>query len=155
MKCALVTGGSRGIGRAICIQLAKEGYYVLINFKNNKEEANKTLSLIKEQNGNGELLQFDVSKKEDIKTELGKWIDDNSEKFIEVLVNNAGIKDDALMSWMSDEQWDNIIKTNLDSFFYVTRIVLTQMLTKKYGRIINVVSLSGLKGMAGQTNYAA
>jgi 3-oxoacyl-[acyl-carrier protein] reductase len=71
------------------------------------------------------------------------------------LVNNAGIREDALMSWMNDEQWDNVIKTNLDSFFYVTRIVLSQMLAKKYGRIINVVSLSGLKGMAGQTNYAA
>lgn len=155
MRCALVTGGSRGIGRAVCIRLASEGYYVLINFKSNKEEADKTLSLIKEQNGNGELLQFDVSDKESIKATLNKWIETNSEKNIEVLVNNAGIKEDALMSWMSDEQWDTIIKTNLDSFFYVTRIVLTQMLAKKYGRIINIVSLSGLKGMAGQTNYAA
>ena len=155
MKCALVTGGSRGIGRAICIQLAKEGYYVLINYKSNQPEAEKTLAIIKEQNGDGELLQFDVSNREEIRTIIGAWIERNSEKFIEVLVNNAGIKDDALMSWMSDEQWDNIIKTNLDSFFYVTRIVLAQMLAKKYGRIINIVSLSGLKGMAGQTNYAA
>lgn len=155
MRCALVTGGSRGIGRAICIRLASEGYYLLINFKSNQTEAEKTLSFIKEQNGNGELLQFDVSNKEEIKNILGNWIENNSEKFIEVLVNNAGIKEDALMSWMNDEQWENIIKTNLDSFFYVTRIVLTQMLAKKYGRIINVVSLSGLKGMTGQTNYAA
>jgi 3-oxoacyl-[acyl-carrier protein] reductase len=155
MKCALITGGSRGIGRAICIRLAKEGYYVLINFKSNNTEAEKTLSIIKDQSGNGELLPFDVSDKEAIKSSLNKWIENNSEKYIEVLVNNAGIKDDALMSWMNDEQWENIIKTNLDSFFYVTRVVLTQMLAKKYGRIINVVSLSGLKGMAGQTNYAA
>ena len=155
MKCALVTGGSRGIGRAICIQLAKEGYYVLINYKSNQPEAEKTLAIIKEQNGDGELLQFDVSNRDEVKTIIVAWIEKKSEKFIEVLVNNAGIKDDALMSWMSDEQWDNIIKTNLDSFFYVTRIVLTQMLAKKYGRIINIVSLSGLKGMAGQTNYAA
>lgn len=155
MKCALITGGSRGIGRAICIQLAKEGYHVLINYKSNQPEAEKALELIKAQNGNGELLQFDVSNKEEIKKIFGEWIEKNSEKFIEVLVNNAGIKDDALMSWMSDEQWDNIIRTNLDSFFYVTRIALTQMLSKKYGRIINIVSLSGLKGMAGQTNYAA
>ena len=155
MKCALVTGGSRGIGRAICIQLAKEGYYVLINYKSNQPEAEKTLAIIKEQNGDGELLQFDVSNRDEVKTIIVAWIEKKSEKFIEVLVNNAGIKDDALMSWMSDEQWDNIIKTNLDSFFYVTRIVLTHMLEKKYGRIINIVSLSGLKGMAGQTNYAA
>ena len=152
MRCALITGGSRGIGRAVCIRLAKEGFYVLINYKSNETEAEKTLSLI---NNNGELLQFDVADKEAIKSILNQWIENNPEKYIEVLVNNAGIKDDALMSWMNDDQWDNIIKTNLDSFFYVTRIVLTQMLAKKYGRIINVVSLSGLKGMAGQTNYAA
>jgi 3-oxoacyl-[acyl-carrier protein] reductase len=155
MRCALITGGSRGIGRAVCIRLAKEGYYVLINYKSNQAEAEKTLSVIKEQNGNGELLQCDVSNKEEIKKIIGEWIENNAEKFIEVLVNNAGIKEDALMSWMSDEQWDNIIKTNLDSFFYVTRLVLNKMLAKKSGRIINVVSLSGLKGMAGQTNYAA
>ena len=154
MKCALITGGSRGIGRAVCARLAKEGYYVLINFKSKHEEASKTLSLIKE-NGNGELLQFDVSNKEEIKNNLGGWIEKNPGKSIEVLMNNAGIKDDALMSWMSDEQWNNIIKTNLDSFFYVTRLVLNNMLNKKYGRIINVVSLSGLKGVAGQTNYSA
>jgi 3-oxoacyl-[acyl-carrier protein] reductase len=155
MKCALVTGGSRGIGRTICIRLASEGYYVLINYKSNQVEAEKTLSSIKEQNGNGELLQFDVADKTAIKSILGNWIGNNPEKDIEVLVNNAGIKEDALMSWMTDEQWDNIINTNLDSFFYVTRMVLSQMLAKKYGRIINVVSLSGLKGMVGQTNYAA
>ena len=152
MRCALVTGGSRGIGRAICIRLAKEGYYVLINYKSNQTEAEKTLSLI---NNNGELLQFDVADKQAIKSTLDVWIENNSDKQIEVLVNNAGIREDALMSWMNDEQWDNVVKTNLDSFFYVTRIVLAQMLVKKWGRIINVVSLSGLKGMAGQTNYAA
>ena len=154
MKCALVTGGSRGIGRAICLRLVKEGYYVLINFKSNLDEAKKTLSFVKTI-GDGELLQFDVSDKNAIKQSLESWLNNNKEKFIEVLVNNAGIREDALMSWMSDEQWDSIIKTNLDSFFYTTRLVLNEMLAKKYGRIINIVSLSGLKGMAGQTNYAA
>jgi 3-oxoacyl-[acyl-carrier protein] reductase len=110
---------------------------------------------MKAQNGNCELLPFEVADKAAIKNIVGKWIENNSEKYIEVLVNNAGIKEDALMSWMSDEQWDNTITTNLDSFFYVTRTVLPQMLAKKYGRIINIVSLSGLKGLAGQTNYAA
>ena len=152
MKCALVTGGSRGIGRAICIRLANEGYYVLINYKSNQTAAENTLELI---NYNGELLQFDVADKDQIKSVLDNWISINPDKYIEVLVNNAGIREDALMSWMNDEQWDNIIKTNLDSFFYVTRIVLKQMLVRKYGRIVNVVSLSGLKGLAGQTNYAA
>ena len=155
MKCAVITGGSRGIGRAICIKMAAMGYYVLINYKSNQEEANKTLALIKEAGGDGELLQFDVSQKKQVKQILGKWIETNEEKYIEVLVNNAGIKDDILMAWMEDEQWENVIKTNLDSFFYVTRLVLEGMLHKKYGRIINIVSLSGLKGLPGQTNYSA
>jgi len=152
MKCALVTGGSRGIGRAICIKMAALGYHVLVNYKSNREEAEKTLSLI---NGNGELLQFDVADKTQVQEVLGKWIAANEENYIEVLVNNAGIRDDSLMAWMGEEQWDNVIKTNLDSFFYVTRLVLNSMLTRKYGRIINIVSLSGIKGLAGQTNYSA
>jgi 3-oxoacyl-[acyl-carrier protein] reductase len=155
MKCALVTGGSRGIGRAICTRMAALGYYILVNYKSNIEEADKTLSLIRQGGGDGELLQFDVSDRNQVQQALGKWIADNDEKCIEVLVNNAGIRDDSLMAWMADEQWDNVLKTNLDSFFYVTRLVLNTMLTRKYGRIINVVSLSGLKGLAGQTNYSA
>jgi 3-oxoacyl-[acyl-carrier protein] reductase len=154
MKCALITGGSRGIGRAICIKMAAMGYYVLVNYKSNTEEAEKTLALIKENSGNGELMPFDVADKEQIKL-LGIWIEANEDKYIEVLVNNAGIRDDSLMAWMAEEQWDNVLKTNLDSFFYVTRLVLNGMLTRKYGRIINIVSLSGLKGLAGQTNYSA
>jgi 3-oxoacyl-[acyl-carrier protein] reductase len=154
MKCALVTGGSRGIGRSICIKLAAHGYHVLVNYKSNREEAEKTLSLLTE-NGNGELLPFDVADKTQINEVLGKWIDANAENIIEVLVNNAGIRDDSLMAWMVDEQWDNVLKTNLDSFFYVTKLVLNGMIAQKYGRIVNVVSLSGLKGLAGQTNYSA
>ena len=155
MKCSLITGGSRGIGRAICIKMAELGYYVLINYKTNKEEANKTLEQIKQNGGDGELLPFDISSKEQVQQLLGKWIGENDEKFIEVLVNNAGIKDDSLMLWMKDEQWEDVIRTNLDSFFFITRLVLNGMLLKRYGRIINVVSLSGLKGLPGQTNYSA
>lgn len=156
MKCALVTGGSRGIGRAICLKLTDMGYYILVNYKNNEAEANKTLLLIQERGGNGELLRFDVSDKEDIQKALGGWIESNSNNLIEVLVNNAGIKEDGLMMWMKDAQWERVIKTSLDGFFYVTRLVLNGgMLLKKYGRIINIVSLSGLKGLPGQTNYSA
>jgi 3-oxoacyl-[acyl-carrier protein] reductase len=155
MKCALITGGSRGIGKAICIKMAALGYYVLVNYKSNLEEANNTLSTIKQNGGNGELIPFDVADREQIKDILGKWIETNEEKYIEVLVNNAGIREDNLMAWMAEEQWDNVLKTNLDSFFYVTRLVLNSMLGRKYGRIINIVSLSGLKGLAGQTNYSA
>lgn len=156
MKCALVTGGSRGIGRAICLKLTDMGYYILVNYKNNEAEANKTLLLIQERGGNGELLRFDVSDKDDIQKALGGWIESNSDNLIEVLVNNAGIKEDGLMMWMKDTQWERVIKTSLDGFFYVTRLVLNGgMLLKKYGRIINIVSLSGLKGLPGQTNYSA
>lgn len=155
MKFALVTGGSRGIGRAICIKLAGMGYNVLINYKSNEEEANNTLALVREKGVDGEILQFDVADKEAIKSKLGLWLEANEDKVIEVLVNNAGIRDDGLMIFMKDEQWDSVLKTNLDAFFYVTRLVVNGMLQKKYGRIINIVSLSGLKGLPGQTNYSA
>jgi 3-oxoacyl-[acyl-carrier protein] reductase len=155
MKFALVTGGSRGIGRAICIKMAEMGYNVLINYKSNETEANNTLASVKEKGVDGEIIQFDVADKADIMSKLGGWMETNTDKVIEVLVNNAGIREDGLMMWMKDEQWDNVIKTNLDGFFYVTRLVVNSMLQKKYGRIINIVSLSGLKGLPGQTNYSA
>jgi 3-oxoacyl-[acyl-carrier protein] reductase len=155
MKFALVTGGSRGIGRAVCVKLAEMGYHVLINYKSNEEEANNTLALVKEKGVEGEIIQFDVADKADIMAKLGGWMEANTDKVIEVLVNNAGIREDGLMMWMKDEQWDSVIKTNLDGFFYVTRLVVNSMLQKKYGRIINMVSLSGLKGLPGQTNYSA
>ncbi len=155
MNCALITGGSRGIGKAISVALAGMGYYVIINYRTNRAEAENTLALVKEKGGDGEILCFDVADKEQVKTILGNWIEINAEKHIEVLINNAGIKDDALMLYMQDEQWENVIKNNLDSFFFVTRLVLNGMLLKKYGRIINIVSLSGQKGLPGQTNYSA
>ena len=155
MKCALVTGGSRGIGRAIGLELAAVGYYVLVNYLSNTEQADKTLTEIRQHGGDGELLPFDVGDKDQVQQQLTRWTDNNPEKYIEVLVNNAGIRKDALMVWMEDTQWSEVIRTNLDSFFFVTRIVLNSMLQKRYGRIINVVSLSGLKGHAGQTNYSA
>jgi 3-oxoacyl-[acyl-carrier protein] reductase len=155
MKCALVTGGSRGIGRAICLELAAAGYYLLINYRSGEEEAARTLGMIREQGGDGELLPFDVGDKEQVSRQLKSWLEKEADRYIEVLVNNAGIKEDALLIWMEDKQWSDVIRTNLDSFFYVTRIVLNEMLLRKYGRIINVVSLAGLKGQAGQTNYSA
>lgn len=155
MKCALVTGGSRGIGRAVCLKMSSMGYHVVINYKGNEEQANVTLNLVKELGGTGELLKFDVGNKTDILSVLGGWIENNKEKVLEVLVNNAGIKEDALMIFMKDEQWEDVLSTSLDGFFYVTRLVINQMALKRYGRIINVVSLSGLKGLPGQVNYSA
>ena len=155
MKCALVTGGSRGIGKAICLKLGAMGYHVLVNFKENAEQAEDTLARIGKSGGSGELLQFDISDKTQINQLLGNCIKTNTENKIEVLVNNAAIKDDSLMFWMKDDQWERIVKTDLDSFFFITRLVLHGMLQNRYGRIINMVSISGQKGLAGQTNYSA
>lgn len=155
MKFAFVTGGSRGIGRAVCLKLADMGYNILINYRSREEEARQTLSLVQEKGVTAELLQFDVSNREEVVQKLGNWVENNKDKTIEVLVNNAGIREDALMIFMSDDQWDNVIKTNLDAFFFVTRILVRDMLIKRFGRVINIVSLSGLKGMPGQTNYSA
>lgn len=155
MKYALVTGASRGIGRAISIKLAEQGYHVLINFKSNEEEARKTAELVQQKNVTAELLKFDVSSKEDVDAVLGGWIEKNKEKVIEVLINNAGIREDALMIWMTDDQWKRVLGSSLDAFYFVTRQVINGMLGNRYGRIVSVVSLSGIKGMPGQTNYSA
>jgi 3-oxoacyl-[acyl-carrier protein] reductase len=155
MKCALVTGGSRGIGKAICMKMMAMGYHVLINYRQNDVEANNVLQEITDNGGSAELLKFDVADKEEVQQILGGWIDTNTDQQIEVLVNNAGIRDDSLLAWMTDEQWNGVMNTNLNSFFYTTRLVLNSMMMNRYGRIINVVSLSGIKGMAGQTNYSA
>lgn len=155
MKYALVTGGSRGIGRAVSIKLAAHGYFVLVNFQRNETEAGKTVSLIKEVGGDATTMKFDVSDKEDINKVLGGWIDANKDKTIEVLVNNAGIRKDNLMMMMPDEEWHQVLRTNLDSFYYITKLVIPGMIFQRFGRIVNVVSLSGIKGMAGQTNYSA
>jgi 3-oxoacyl-[acyl-carrier protein] reductase len=155
MKYALVTGGSRGIGRATCIKLAEQGYYIVINYKSNETEALKTLSLVKEKGSDGETLKFDVSNKKEVDEVLGRWLERNPEKGFEILVNNAGVREDALLMWMNEDQWRGVIGSSLDAFYYVTRLIVTGMLTKRYGRIVNVVSLSGIKGMPGQTNYSA
>ncbi len=155
MKVALVTGASRGIGKAVSIQLALDGFFVLINYRSNHNEAQNTLSIIKENDGSGALLPFDVADKIAVRTALEDWKSNNPDLFISVLVNNAGITQDNLMVFMEDEQWSNIIDTNLNSFFYITKALLQDMVINKEGRIINMVSLSGLKGQAGQVNYSA
>ncbi len=101
MKFALVTGGSRGIGRAIAVKLAEAGYNILVNFKTNEEEANKTAGMVREKNVHAELLRFDVSKKIEVDEVLGGWVEKNKDRTIEVLINNAGIREDALMIWMT------------------------------------------------------
>ena len=155
MKYALVTGGSRGIGRAICSKLAESGHYILINYTSKKEEAEQTLKLVREKGGDGEIIKFNVANQTEVEETLGKWIENNPTKTIEILVNNAGVRKKQLLIWMNNEEWDTLLGTGLGGFFNVTRLIIKGMLVKKYGRVVNVVSLSGLKGLPGQTNYSA
>ena len=155
MKYALVTGGSRGIGRAVCLQLADMGYPVLINYTSNREAAEETKQLAEAKGVAAELLPFNVANVNEVDSALNGWAEKHPDDYIAVLVNNAGIRQDTLMVFMQNEQWSNVLDVSLNGFFYVTRRLLKDMLTKRYGRIINVVSLSGLKGLPGQSNYSA
>jgi 3-oxoacyl-[acyl-carrier protein] reductase len=137
------------------VKLAGQGYRLLINYKSNEAEALKTLELVREKGSDGEILRFDVSKKAEVDAVLGGWIEANKEARLEILVNNAGVREDALMIWMDENQWSNVLGASLNGFYYVTKLVVNGMLLQRYGRIVNVVSLSGLKGMPGQTNYSA
>ena len=152
MKTALVTGGSRGIGRAVTLSLARLGYHVLINYVSNETAARETLDAI---GGQGELLRFDVGDPEAVKAAVEGWQAAHPDEWIEVLVNNAGIRKDNLLIWMEPDEWQSVINTNLNSFFNVTRAVIQPMLLHNYGRIVNIASLSGIKGLPGQANYSA
>lgn len=156
MKCALVTGASRGIGRAIALQLSKDlGLHILINYTANKAAAAETLSMIQAQGGTGELLHFDVRINQDVKLAIDKWSEANPDSNIEVLVNNAGITRDNLFPWVTEDDWDAVINTSVKGMYNCTQAVIQKMLRKRSGRIINIASLSGLKGVPGQTNYSA
>ena len=155
MNYALVTGGSRGIGRAACLQLASQGYAILVNYVSNEAKARETADLVAAAGGTAELLKFDVADAAETAAVLGGWMESHPDDFIEVLVNNAGIRRDGLLIWMEPDDWHKVVNTTLDGFYNVTRPLLQPMLLNKRGRIINVASLTGLKGMPGQTNYAA
>ena len=149
MRYALITGASRGIGRAIAVELAKDGCYVIINYKSHHEAARETLRLVQEAGGEGELLPFDVSKPDEINAALNGWLAAHKDEYIDVLVNNAGIVDDELM------QWHSVIDVNLNGFFYTTRKVLEGMVENRHGRIVNISSISGQRGFPGKVNYSA
>jgi len=152
---ALVTGGSRGIGRAVCLKLAQMGYPVIINYKGNQEAAEETAALVRNQGVEAVLMPFDVSSKAAIQASLGQWQETHKDAVIEILVNNAGIRQDALLAFMSDDQWNAVMDTSLQGMYQVTKQVLQPMLLNRFGRIINIVSLSGIKGLPGQVNYSA
>lgn len=155
MKYALVTGGSRGIGRAVCIKLARMGYRILINYVNRTEEAEKTLALVREAGQDGEMLKFDVSDGQQTRNAIEAWEEAHPDEYIEVLVNNAGIRRDNIMALMPEEDWHRVLDISLDGFYNVTQPLLQPMMFHKYGRIVNMASVSGLKGMPGQANYSA
>lgn len=156
MKCALVTGGSRGIGKAICKKLAQDSeYHIIINYNSNKEAALDTLKQVQEFGSTGEIIQFDVADADAVKNALDSWMVNNEHGIIEVLVNNAGITKDGLFMWMPADDWHKVINTSLNGFYNVTNHLIQKMLSNRYGRIINMVSVSGVKGTPGQTNYSA
>jgi len=156
MSCALVTGASRGLGRAIAVQLAKDhNLHILVNYSSNQAAAEETLAEIVAAGGKGELLQFNVQTKTEVDEALNNWKEKNGEKEISVLVNNAGITRDGLFMWMPEQDWDDVMSISAKGLFNVTQNAIQQMLRKRSGRIVNIASVSGMKGVAGQTNYSA
>jgi 3-oxoacyl-[acyl-carrier protein] reductase len=155
MEYALVTGGSRGIGKAICLRLADMGYNIILNYTSNDVEANKTKELLVAKGVDVVLMKFDVSSTEESDAHIETWINTNKDKSISVLVNNAGIRKDNIMVFIQPEDWKRVIDITVDGFYNVTRHVVKSMLTKRKGRVVNIVSLSGLKGLPGQTSYSA
>lgn len=152
MNYALVTGGSRGIGRAIAIRLAQQGFQILINYISNQTEAQRTLDMAE---GHGELLQFDVADSQQTRQALAAWQQQHPEEYISVVVNNAGIRRDNVMALMPEADWHQVVDITLSGFFNVTQPLLPAMQLHRFGRIINMASVSGLKGLPGQTNYSA
>ena len=156
MKYALVTGGSRGIGRAVALKLAAQGWPVVINYRSNHEAAQAVADEIKAAGGQAELLPFDVADAACADAALEQWEQQHPDDYVAVLVNNAGIRRDGMMFMLGDDDWHRVIDTTLDGFFYITRRLLKHMMPRRRGgRIINMTSLSGLKGLPGQTNYSA
>lgn len=156
VKHALVTGGSRGIGRAVSLKLAQMGIPVIVGFQSNQEAAQEVCDRIVEMGGSASMMKFDVSRKEEVEAALGSWEQSHPDDYIAYLVNNAGVARDNLMFMMTDADWDAVLGTSVNGLFYVTRYLLPKMMARGHGgRIVNMSSLSGLKGMAGQTNYCA
>lgn len=152
-KLVLITGGSRGIGRACAIKFAKNGCDVVINYAGNSEAANKTVEDIKAFNVNSECYKFDVSNKDEVEENIAKIIEKYGK--IDVLVNNAGITRDDLFIRMTDDKWLDVINTNLNSAFYVTKPVVKLMMKQRYGAIVNTTSVVGVYGNIGQANYSS
>ena len=155
MNYALVTGASRGIGRAIAERLAQDGYTVIINYKSNQASALSCQQAIEAAGGKAELLPFDVTDGASIETALSAWDAAHEGEHISVLVNNAGIRRDGLLVFMGEDDWHDVMHTTTEGFYYVTHHVLGGMLRARSGRIVNITSVSGVSGLPGQANYSA
>ena len=155
MKYALVTGGSRGLGKAVALRLSRMGLPIVINYRSNQASAEEVKAEIEAAGGIAELLPFDVASPQAVEEAVDNWTAEHPDDYIDVLINNAGIRMDNLMIFMQNEQWHNVVDTTLNGFFYLTRRLLKDMLTHRHGRIINMASLSGIKGLPGQVNYSA
>ena len=152
-QIVLVTGASKGIGKAIAVELGDKGRLVYVNFQSDEKGALETCKSIENNGGKATAIQFDVSDAK-LSEQAVKSILDTHGK-IDILVNNAGIRNDKLMAWMQEPDWKNVLDTNLASFFNVSKLIVKNMITKRFGRIINITSTSGQIGVAGQVNYSA
>lgn len=145
MKKVLVTGATGSIGEEIVKEYAKNGFFVYIHYNSNHQKAQ---NLLEEIDNKGELISFDIKDKESIKNSLENLN-------VDVLINNAGIIKDNLFFFMSDDEWEDVINTNLNGNFYITKIISKNMMMNKRGSIVNIASISGVSGNAGQANYSA
>ncbi len=152
-QIVLVTGASRGIGRAIAIELGTKARLVYVNFLRDEKSALKTCKLIESTGGNARIIKFDVSDAAMSEKNVQSILDAHGR--IDILVNNAGIRNDKLMAWMQEPDWKNVLDTNLASFFNVSKLIVKNMITKRFGRIVNISSTAGQVGNAGQVNYSA
>lgn len=152
-RVAIITGSSRGIGRATALGFARSGYRVVVNYHRNREQAEQVLQEIEALGSSGILLGADVSQPQEARDLIENSVKELGQ--VDVLVNNAGINHDQLMLRIQDEEWERVINTNLSSAFYCSRVVVKHMLKKRFGRIINISSVVGISGNAGQTHYAA
>lgn len=152
-RIAIVTGGSRGIGRAISLELARRGCKVVVNYRNNREAADEVVRQIEAGGGQATAVQGDVSRGEDAEALVKAALDTYGT--VDILVNNAGITRDTLLARMTEDDWDAVLNTNLKGAFHCVKAVQRTFLRKRYGRIISIGSVSGLSGNAGQANYAA
>ena len=156
MRTALISGASRGLGKAIALQLAQDyNLHIIVNYTSNEKAAQETVAEIEAFGKTAQAIQFNVRDKKAVDEALENWHKNNPDSYIDILINNAGVTRDGLFMWMSEEDWDTVVNTSTKGMFNLSQAVISKMLRKRSGSIVNIASLSGLKGVPGQTNYSA